>query len=147
MANKSSNMKNALGLRFHMLSHSIKILIQMFSAVKTFQDVILECKSFRGWCLLHIWKRPEQQSPSLCGVWKKKEKSFLLNMYVWIKRSILDINFRAFQERLLNYWCDVSLVVVLNDPASQEYAKSHDFLISSWSLRFWMFSAETLFPS
>lgn len=39
--------KNALVLCFLMLSHSIKILIQMFLVIKTFRDVILECKAFK----------------------------------------------------------------------------------------------------
>lgn len=71
--NKSSNIKNALLLRFHMLSHSIKILIQMFLAAKTFWDVILECKAFKDWCLLHVWKTLEWQLFSQFGAWRKKE--------------------------------------------------------------------------
>lgn len=117
-------MKNALGLRFLMLSHSIKILTQMFSAVKTFQDVILECKLFRGWCLLHIWKWLEQQSLSLFGVWRKERNllsstcMFGENVNPWRELSGYPGN---------NYLISmhVSLLVVL---WIQEYANSLNFL-------------------
>lgn len=73
-----------------MLSHSIKILIQMFLAIKTFWNVILECKAFKDWCLLHVWKRLEQQLFSQFGACRKKEGHlFLLSMFLQRKHQSL----------------------------------------------------------